>query len=83
MQFGLWFEPEMVNPDSDLYRNHPDWVCHLQHHDTPLARNQLALNLALSEVRDYLFDQISALVSEYSIDYILSLIHISEPTRPY
>ena len=70
MQFGLWFEPEMVNPDSDLYRNHPDWVCHLQHHDTPLARNQLALNLALSEVRDYLFDQISALVSEYSIDYI-------------
>ena len=70
MQFGLWFEPEMVNPDSDLYRQHPDWVCHLQHHKTPLARNQLALNLALSDVRDYLFEHISALVAEYSIDYI-------------
>ena len=70
MQFGLWFEPEMVNPDSDLYRSHPQWVCHLQPFTTPLARNQLVLNLALPEVRDYLFTQISALVSEYAIDYI-------------
>jgi len=70
MQFGLWFEPEMVNPDSDLFRTHPDWVCHLLSHQTPLARNQLVLNLALSDVRNYLYDKISALVGEYSIDYI-------------
>lgn len=70
MQFGLWFEPEMVNPDSELYRQHPDWVCHLQPHQTPLARNQLVLNLAMPQVREYLFDNISALVAEYAIDYI-------------
>jgi len=70
MQFGLWFEPEMVNPDSALYRAHPDWVCHLQPHTTPLARNQLALNLALPQVRDYLVEHIGALVTEYKIDYI-------------
>ncbi|OED44652.1 hypothetical protein AB833_01050 [Chromatiales bacterium (ex Bugula neritina AB1)] len=70
MQFGLWFEPEMVNPDSDLYRNHPDWVLHLAPYETPLARNQLVLNLALEEVFDYLLEHISALVAEHHIDYI-------------
>ena len=70
MQFGLWFEPEMVNPDSDLYRSHPDWVCHLQPFETPLARHQLVLNLALQPVQDYLYKKISTLVAEYAIDYI-------------
>ncbi len=70
MQFGLWFEPEMVNPDSKLYREHPDWV--LQHNDieTPLARNQLVLDIANKTVADYLFKHIDQLVSEYQIDYI-------------
>ncbi len=70
MQFGLWFEPEMVNPDSDLYRQHPDWVLHAQPYDTPLARNQLALNMDLPEVQAYLYEHIEKLVAEYSIDYI-------------
>ncbi len=70
MQFGLWFEPEMVNPDSDLYRAHPEWALHLTPYQTPLARNQLVLNLALPEVFDYLFEHISALVEEHDIDYI-------------
>ncbi len=70
MQFGLWFEPEMVNPDSELYRSHPDWALHLQSHETPLARNQLVLNIDMPEVFDYLYQHIAALVEEYKIDYI-------------
>lgn len=70
LQFGLWFEPEMVNPDSDLYRAHPEWALHLKPYKTALARNQLALNLAIPAVNEYLFTQISALITEYDIDYI-------------
>lgn len=70
MQFGLWFEPEMVNPDSDLYRKHPEWALHVDGLNTPLARNQLALDIANEQVADYLFERISSLVNEYSIDYI-------------
>lgn len=70
MQFGLWFEPEMVNPDSDLYRAHPDWALSVDSIDTPLARNQLVLDIAKQEVSDYLFKCITALVHEYAIDYI-------------
>ncbi len=70
LQFGLWFEPEMVNPVSELYKNHPEWVLQVEGQDTPLARNQLVLNLGLPAVRDYLYDSIAALVDEYKIDYI-------------
>ncbi|MFK7992547.1 MAG: alpha-galactosidase [Granulosicoccus sp.] len=70
MQFGLWFEPEMVNPDSDLYRAHPDWALHLVDTPTPLARNQLVLDIARDDVSDYLFERITTLVDEYNIDYI-------------
>lgn len=70
MQFGLWFEPEMINPDSDLYREHPEWVLHLAGTQTPLARNQLVLDIAREDVSDYLFKRICALVHEYAIDYI-------------
>ncbi len=68
MSFGLWFEPEMVNPDSDLMRAHPDWMLGPQGQVT--GRNQMVLNLALPQVRSYLFDAISALLTEYPIDYI-------------
>jgi len=70
MQFGLWFEPEMVNPDSDLYRAHPEWALQVDGIDTPLARNQLALDISRQEVADYLFERITELVQTYSIDYI-------------
>ncbi len=70
MQFGLWFEPEMVNPDSNLYRDHPDWVLHFTDRDTPLGRGQLVLDVARKDVSEYLFNCISALVTEYQIDYI-------------
>ncbi|MEM1052976.1 MAG: alpha-galactosidase, partial [Pseudomonadota bacterium] len=70
MEFGLWFEPEMVNPDSDLYRAHPDWVLEAPGVDPIAFRNQLTLNLSKSEVSDYLYEKVSALVDEYKIDYI-------------
>lgn len=70
MQFGLWFEPEMVNPDSDLYRAHPDWVLGAEGVEPIASRNQLTLDLTRPEVSDYLFERLAALVSEYAIDYI-------------
>ena len=70
MQFGLWFEPEMVNPDSDLYRNHPEWTLQLASYETPLARNQLVLDIDNPDVSDYLYAQMSDLIREYKIDYI-------------
>jgi alpha-galactosidase len=68
MTFGLWFEPEMVNPDSDLFRAHPDWM--LGPRDQVTGRNQMVLNMALPAVQDYLFAAISAVLTEYPIDYI-------------
>lgn len=68
MSFGLWLEPEMINPDSDLYRQHPDWV--MGHKDQLLGRHQMVLNMSLPEVGEYLFEQISTLLNEYSIEYI-------------
>lgn len=70
MEFGLWVEPEMVNPDSDLYRAHPDWALHAPGHDRPTARNQLVLDMALPQVRDYLFGAIDALLREVPIAYL-------------
>lgn len=68
MTFGLWFEPEMVNPNSDLYRAHPDWA--LGPADQVLGRYQMVLNMALPEVQDYLFDAVSAILATHDIDYI-------------
>ncbi|MEP4197812.1 MAG: alpha-galactosidase [Aliishimia sp.] len=68
MSFGIWFEPEMINPDSDLHRAHPDWA--LGSADQTLGRQQKALNMALPEVRDFLYDRIAAILSEYPINYI-------------
>jgi alpha-galactosidase len=68
--FGLWFEPEMVSPDSDLYRAHPDWCLHVPGRSRSQGRNQLVLNLGLPEVRDHLVSSISAILSTVPIRYI-------------
>jgi alpha-galactosidase len=68
MSFGLWFEPEMVSPNSNLYRQHPEWI--MGHKDQTLGRDQLVLNIAIKDVEDYLFKKISALLTEYPIEYI-------------
>ena len=70
MQFGLWIEPEMVNPDSELYRAHPDWILAAGQRRPPLQRHQLVLDLTRPEVTGYLLDRISALVSEYEVSYV-------------
>ena len=70
MEFGLWFEPEMVNPDSDLFRAHPDWVLSAGPRRPMLERHQLVLDLTRPEVRDYLFDRVSAVLAEHPIDFV-------------
>lgn len=70
MDFGLWLEPEMVNPDSDLYRAHPDWVLHFPTRPRTLARNQLILNMACKDVQDHLIAQLDALLRENNIAFI-------------
>lgn len=71
MAFGIWFEPEMVNPDSDLFRSHPDWVLSTQGNPQIAFRHQYVLDLSRAEVCDYLFNHIDTVLSEYSkISYI-------------
>ncbi|MGI9607733.1 MAG: alpha-galactosidase [Acidimicrobiales bacterium] len=70
MEFGLWFEPEMVNPDSELFRAHPDWALVTPGHDQAMFRNQLVLDLANPEVLTYLLDQINAVLGTYDIAYV-------------
>ncbi len=70
MKFGLWFEPEMVNEDSDLYRKHPDWALSDPGRKPMLSRNQLVLDMSRQEVQDYLFDSISKILDEANIEYV-------------
>lgn len=70
MDFGLWFEPEMVNPDSDLYRTHPDWTYHYDNRTPSLVRNQLVLNITKPEVEQYVFNCLDSMLSKHNIRYI-------------
>jgi alpha-galactosidase len=71
MQFGIWVEPEMVNPDSDLYRAHPDWAHQAEGRTSTLARNQLVLNFARADVREALYEQLRRLLSDHGqIDFL-------------
>ncbi|HEV2493565.1 MAG TPA: alpha-galactosidase [Terriglobia bacterium] len=84
MDFGLWFEPEMVNPDSDLYRRHPDWVMNFPGRPRSEARHQLVLNMARDDVKEYIFGVLDKLLSENNIKYIKWDMnrHFSEPGWP-
>jgi alpha-galactosidase len=70
MDFGLWVEPEMVNPDSDLYRRHPDWVLNFPGRPRTEGRNQLVLNLARQDVRDHLFRVLDDLLTQNDIAFL-------------
>jgi alpha-galactosidase len=70
MDFGLWVEPEMVNPDSDLYRKHPDWVLAFPERQRIEQRNQLVLNLARPDVRAYVFGFLDKLLTENDIAFL-------------
>lgn len=70
MDFGIWVEPEMVNADSDLFRNHPDWAYHYPHRDACELRWQLVLNMTRKDVQDYIFTMLDDLLSNHNIKYI-------------
>ncbi|MEV6104845.1 alpha-galactosidase [Streptomyces sp. NPDC051940] len=70
MRFGIWVEPEMVNPDSDLYRAHPDWVQHRPSRERTEFRNQLVLDLGREDVRAHLWERLDALLRSAPIDYV-------------
>ncbi|ESQ88111.1 hypothetical protein ABENE_16410 [Asticcacaulis benevestitus DSM 16100 = ATCC BAA-896] len=70
MEFGLWVEPEMVNPDSQLYRAHPDWVINFKGRPRTEGRNQLVLNLARSDVRDYVLKSLDLLLRDNDIAFL-------------
>jgi len=70
MKFGIWVEPEMVSPDSDLYRNHPDWCLHVRGKAPTEVRNQLVLDLSRDEVCEYIIQSVSEILSGGMIDYV-------------
>jgi alpha-galactosidase len=84
MDFGLWFEPEMVNPASQLYRLHPDWVMHFPDRPRSEARNQLVLNMARDDVKEYIFKAVDQVLTDNNIKFIKWDMnrHFGEPGWP-
>ncbi|TWD82301.1 alpha-galactosidase [Kribbella amoyensis] len=70
LQFGLWVEPEMVNPDSDLAREHPEWILATGDRMPPTARHQQGLNLGIPAAYDYILERLDSLLTEYDISYL-------------
>ena len=70
MRFGLWFEPEMVNPGTELYKNHPDWIIHTEGRESYQVRNQYTLDLSREDVCDYIIDTLSGILSRANIEYV-------------
>ncbi len=70
VKFGLWFEPEMVSPDSDLYREHPDWCIHVPGRKRTECRNQLTLDLSRKEVCDYIVETVSGILDTANVEYV-------------
>ena len=70
MKFGIWFEPEMISPDSDLYRAHPDWAIAIPGREASLCRNQYVLDLTRKEVRDYAYECVAKILRSANIEYV-------------
>ncbi|MDH6430088.1 alpha-galactosidase [Paenibacillus odorifer] len=70
LQFGLWFEPEMISPDSELYRKHPDWCLHVPGRRRSEARWQLVLDYTREDVRQYIYESLSRIFSTVPISYV-------------
>ncbi|MFT8390153.1 MAG: alpha-galactosidase [Sporolactobacillus sp.] len=68
--FGLWLEPEMVSPDSNLYRAHPDWCLHVPERHRSLSRHQLVLDLSRADVRDFIYQSVSRVLASAPIVYV-------------
>lgn len=70
VKFGIWYEPEMINPDSDLYRAHPDWAVCAPGRGKSISRHQCVLDMTRADVRDYIFQQMADVISKANIAYI-------------
>ncbi len=70
LKFGIWYEPEMISPDSDLYRAHPDWCIHVEGREKSIGRQQYVLDMTREDVRDNIFNQMSEVFANNDIDYI-------------
>ncbi len=70
MKFGIWFEPEMISPDSDLYRAHPDWAIQIPDRTPCRCRNQFVLDISRKEVRDYIYDRVKEVLSSANVEYV-------------
>ena len=70
LKFGIWFEPEMISPDSDLYRAHPDWAIAIPGRTPVRSRNQYVLDLSRPEVVDYVFEVVSKILHSANIEYV-------------
>lgn len=81
VSFGIWFEPEMISPNSQLIKEHPDWVVHVPDYEPMLGRHQLVLDLTQKDVQDYIIDVLKHYIKNYSISYIKWDMnrHITEP----
>ena len=70
MKFGIWFEPEMISPDSELYRAHPDWAIQIPGRTAGLARNQLVLDMSRTEIQDHIYEKVAAVLRSANIEYV-------------
>ena len=70
LQFGIWFEPEMISPDSDLYRAHPDWAIQIAGREATQSRNQYVMDLSRPEVRDYAYECVASILRSANIAYV-------------
>lgn len=70
LEFGIWFEPEMISPDSDLYRAHPNWCIHVPNRTPVLCRNQYVLDLTNDEVVEYVYSRLRDILSSANITYV-------------
>ena len=70
LKFGIWVEPEMVSPDSELYREHPDWILQYRDREVSRSRNQYVLDIGRKEVRDEIYSRIYRVIKEAEIDYV-------------
>ena len=83
LNFGLWFEPEMVNPDSELYRNHPEWAISVPNTQKTLGRNQYMLDLTNDEVCQYIIDKVGSILKSANISYVKWDYNRVMSTMPY
>ena len=70
LKFGIWFEPEMISPDSEIYRAHPDWCLHTEGRDKSIARTQYVIDYSRKDVRDHIYSMMHKILSENNIAYV-------------